>query len=98
MNFYFLAKYTKVVPPIRKTFLKPFTASAVMAICTIGSYILFNNILHGSRIAVIGALIIAIAVYFIFILIFKTLTKDDVLLLPKGDKLYAAMKNKKLID
>ena len=98
MNFYFLAKYTKVVPPIKKTFVKPFMASAIMAICTILSYKLFNNLLNGSRIAVIGALIIAVVVYFIFIIIFKTLTRDDVLLLPKGAKLYEAMKSKKLID
>jgi stage V sporulation protein B len=98
MNFYFLAKYTNIIPPIKKTFIKPFMASAIMAICTIVSYILFDNILNGSRIAVILALIIAVTVYFIFILVFKTLTKDDVLLLPKGLKLYEAMKKRKLID
>jgi stage V sporulation protein B len=98
MNFYFLVKYTKVVPAIRQTFIKPFTASSIMAICTILSYILFDRLLNGSRIAVILALVIALSVYFVLILIFKTLTKEDVLLLPKGDKLYAVMKKKRLIN
>ena len=98
INFYFLAKYTKITPPVRKTFIKPFIASAIMSICTILSYMLLNNILHGSKIAVILALIIAVAVYMALVILFKTLTRDDVLLLPKGANLYEAMKNKKLID
>jgi stage V sporulation protein B len=98
INFYFLAKHTKIVPPIRRTFLKPFMASAVMAICTILSYILFNSLLNGSRIAVIAALAVAVLIYGVLILVFKTLTKEDVMLLPKGEKLYAAMKKKRLID
>jgi len=98
LNFYFLAKYTKVIPSIRQTFIKPFMASAVMAICTISSYMLFNKILNGSRIAVAAALVIAITVYGILILLFKTLTHEDVLLLPKGPKIYEAMKKRKLID
>jgi stage V sporulation protein B len=98
MNFYFLAKYTKVVPSVRQTFLKPFMAAAVMAICTILSYMLFNKVLNGSRIAVLAALVIAVAVYGVCILAFKTLTRDDILLLPKGANLYEAMKKRKLID
>ena len=98
MNFYFLAKYTKVVPAVRQTFIKPFISSAVMAVFAILSYMLFNNILQGSRIAVLAALVIAISVYAVCIILFKTLTKDDVLLLPKGAKLYEAMKKRRLIN
>jgi stage V sporulation protein B len=98
MNFYFLAKHTKVVPPIQRTFMKPFIASAIMSFCTILSYILLNNILKGSKIAVIAALVIAVTIYAVLILAFKTLTRDDVLLLPKGTKIYEAMKKKKLIN
>ena len=86
------------MPPIRRTFIKPFTASAVMAICTILIYMLLDNILNGSRIAVMLAIIAAAGIYIILTLVFKTLTKDDVLLLPKGAKLYEAMKNKNLIN
>jgi stage V sporulation protein B len=98
INFYFLIKYTGVVPPIRRTFLKPFAASSVMSICTILAYTLLNNLLNGSRIATVLAIIIAAGIYIVLTLLFKTLEKDDVLLLPKGAKLYEAMKKKNLID
>jgi stage V sporulation protein B len=98
LNFYFLAKYTKVVPSIKKAFLKPFIAGAIMAVCAVLSQILFDNILHSSRIAVVFALVVAVSVYVLAVIILKTLTKEDVLLLPKGEKLYEFMKRKKFID
>jgi len=98
INFYFLAKYTKIVPSVRKTFMKPFIASAIMAVCAILSYMLLSNVLHSSKVAVLAAIIIAFAIYLVLVLVFKTLTREDVLLLPKGTKLYEGMKKWKLID
>jgi len=98
INFYFLVKHTGIVPPVRRTFMKPFMASAIMSICTILIYMLLNDILSGSRIAVMLAIIAAAGIYIILKLAFKTLTREDVLLLPKGAKLYESMKNKNLID
>ena len=97
MNLYFLARYTKIVPPVKKTFLKPFVSGAIMAACTVFAYMSLDKILHGSKIAVIAALAVALAVYGICIVAFKTLTKEDVLLLPKGEKIYEFMKRKKWI-
>ena len=98
MNFYFLAKNTGIVPPIKRTFIKPFIAGSVMSVCTISVYIILNNLLDGSRIAALIALIFAVLIYIILILVLKTLTREDIMLLPKGAKLYDAMKKKRLID
>jgi stage V sporulation protein B len=98
INFYFLKKHANIVPPVRKTFLKPFISSAVMSVCTILSYTLLERALNGSVLAVFAALVIAVGVYILLTLAFKTLTKYDVLLLPKGAKIYEAMKKKNLID
>lgn len=98
LNFYFLVKYTGIVPPLRRTFIKPFMSSSIMAICTILVYILMNNILGGSRIAIIPAVATAVLIYIILTLLSKTLTREDVLLLPKGTKIYDAMKKKNLVD
>lgn len=98
INFYFLTKYTKVIPYVGRTFMKPFIASSVMSICTILSYLLFNYILGGSHISTLIAIIIAVAVYVILVLALKTLTREDILLLPKGAKIYEAMKKRRLID
>ena len=98
INFYFLTKYTKITPSVKLTFIKPFIASSVMAISAILSYKIFNYILKSSHIATLAAIIIAVVVYVFLILIQKTLTREDVLLLPKGAKIYETMKKKRLID
>ena len=98
INFYFLVKYTGIVPPVRRTFMKPFMASAIMSICTILIYMLLDNLLNGSGIATVLAIIIAAGIYLILTLMFRTLTREDVLLLPKGAKLYEALKKRNLID
>jgi len=97
MNFYFLVRYTGIVPPIRRTFLKPFMASAIMAVCAILTYILLHR-LAGSGVATLAAIIAAAGIYIALTIAFKTLKREDVLLLPKGAKLYDAMKRKNLID
>jgi stage V sporulation protein B len=98
INFYFLVKHTGVTLPVRRVFIKPFIAGAVMSVCAVLVYMLFNNILNGSRTAAIPAIIIAAGVYIILTLAFKTLRREDVLLLPKGAAIYEAMKSKNLID
>lgn len=98
LNFYFLNKYSNIRLPVRQAFLKPLFSGICMSVCSVFTYIFLNNVLNGSKIAFIAALAVAVFTYFIFIIIFKTLTKDDVLLLPKGDKLYEFMKKKKIIN
>ena len=97
LNFYFLAKYTKALPKIRRTFVKPFVSGAIMAAFSVLCYIMTDKILNSPRIAALFALVVAVASYFISIIALKTLTKEDVLLLPKGAKLYEFMKKKNLI-
>jgi len=97
-NFYFMAKYTGVAPPLKRTVIKPLLAGAVMAVCAAGVYLPLDYFTGGSRIAALAGLFAAVVVYFALVLVFKTLTKDDVLLLPKGEKIYGAMKKRKLID
>ena len=67
---------------------KPFVATIIMAIC---SYFIYS-ILHiriASRIATILALISAVIIYIIAVVVLKVLTKDDMKMLPYGQKIYA---------
>ena len=98
LNFWFLAKYTGITPPVRRVFVKPLISGAGMSVCTVLVYRVSKNLLDGSRAAVIPAILTAVAVYIILILILKTLKREDILLLPKGAKIYAFMKNKNFID
>ncbi|MCL2813413.1 MAG: polysaccharide biosynthesis protein [Oscillospiraceae bacterium] len=98
LNFCFLAKYTKAFPDFRRTFVKPFISSAVMAVFSVLTHAAVNKISNAPRLAALAALFAAVLVYAVSIIACRTLTAEDVLLLPKGAKLYEFMKRKKLID
>jgi len=80
-------KYTGTHFSFMKTVVKPFISCAVMGIGTWGSYQLLFNLLDGSRLATVGAILIAVAIYAVMIFVTKTITREDLINLPKGTKL-----------
>lgn len=85
-----LIKYSRVVPSIFVTFLKPLFAallcggSAYAAAWLFGKLSFFAS--HNSLLT-IGALGVAVIVYLVAISMLKCFTREDVLSLPKGEKL-----------
>ena len=96
INFFFLSKTTNVVPAIKKTFFKPFISSAVTALSSILIYRLAYLFIN-EKIAAIIAIFFAAVIYIIMLFSLKTLTREDVLLLPKGTKIYIFLKKYNLI-
>ena len=80
-------KYTGTHFSFVKTVVKPFISCAVMGIGTWGSYQLLFNLLDGSRLATVGAILIAVVIYAVMIIVTKTITREDLINLPKGTKL-----------
>ena len=80
-------KYTGTHFSFMKTVVKPFISCAVMGIGTWGSYHLLYNLLDGSRLATVGAILIAVVIYAVMIFVTKTITREDLINLPKGTKL-----------
>lgn len=80
-------KYTGTHFSFMKTVVKPFISCAVMGIGTWGSYQLLFNLLDGSRLATVGAILIAVVIYAVMIFVTKTITREDLINLPKGTKL-----------
>ena len=93
VNFFFVAKY---VPKIRKIFVKPFVSALV---CSGAAFLVYNYlpIAGHSLIKTILAILTAMIVYFAMIFILKALDKDDVLLLPKGEKIYSLLHKIKFV-
>ena len=96
INFYFLSKTTSVIPAVKKTFFKPFIASAVTGLSAVLSYRAASIFIY-EKIATLVAIVLAVVIYVVMLFALKTLTKADVLLLPKGTKIYAALKKYNLI-
>lgn len=92
-----LKKTVKLDFRISKMILKPLIITIIMSIVSYGVYtgILASEIVSG-RIATIICIIVAIIVYAILVILFKILSKEDILMLPKGEKIYEILKKVKI--
>ena len=77
-----------VKPPLNivRMFGRPFVATAVMAAAAWASNGLLCRVMS-PRIAVLGAIVIACGVYFVLALLLKVINREDLVMLPKGEKL-----------
>lgn len=87
LNIMAVRKYTGTRFDLRKTVIKPLISSGVMAICAWGSFQLLNALMPGSRMATVFAIFIAVIIYAIMVFATKTITKEEVRTMPKGQKL-----------
>lgn len=97
VNFFFMAKYAKCVPSIKKVFLKPFIASAVCAAAALGSYSILVKFASESRIITVLSILIAAVIFLVTLFLIGGLEKNDILLLPKGEKIYKILLKLKAI-
>ncbi len=91
LNFYYLVRFTRFKPRLRRTYLKPFIASVFCGAAAGGSYYVLSAFIH-AKIATLISIMIAGGVYIAMLLLLRTLTSSDIILLPKGRKLQAMMK------
>ncbi len=91
-NLLSLIKYTGVKPNIYKTILKPFIAALCCGLSTI-----VLNLSSFGKIGTVLEIGVAAVVYFVVLVIFKTFEPDDVLSLPKGEKILKVLTKLKII-
>ena len=90
-NFYFLKKDVGMSMKILISLIKPLIAAGICAASAILFHRLFTA-LHPGRIAVLAAICGAAVVYFIAILLMKTITKEELELMPKGKRFTLCLK------
>jgi len=96
INFAFIAKYADIIPNIGRVFLKPFICGLLCAATALGSYLLYIKA-FSATVSTIGGILTAGIVYVILLFITKSITSDDIMLLPKGKKLCSALSKVNLI-
>lgn len=75
-------------PRYTKVFVKPLIAAVLMGAAAWASHGLLVNFLHlSSRLATVGAIVIAVAVYAALVLALRVISKEDLALMPKGEKI-----------
>ena len=94
LNCIFISRNMKVSIRYGKAFLPPMVSSAVMAACAWAVYGLAARLLHvgqSGRIMLAAALIVAIgiavAVYLVMVIVTRSVTLEDMKLIPKGEKI-----------
>ena len=87
LNLIALLSVTKVRINVLSVFLKPLICSALCAGSAWGAYRLISSFVSSDTVSTVLAIGVAGCVYVVAMLVFKGLSKDDVNMLPKGEKI-----------
>lgn len=90
LNLAYLARFIGFRPNIFKTYLKPLASTVIMAAACWAVYYFLTPVL-GMYLTLILAIAAAVIVYFVFLLLLGGITREDALLLPKGEKISAIL-------
>lgn len=93
--FYILNKNVKLDLTFRKFFLKPVLATAIMGVCSYTVFLLLNSIIPGNK-ATIISILFAMIIYVLSVAVLKIYNKEDIYMLPKGDKIYKILEKMKI--
>ena len=85
--FNVLKRYVKLDLPFKKFVFKPALATIIMGVCSYTTYSILNGIISGNK-ATIISIIFAIVIYLISVVALKIYNKEDIYMLPKGEKIY----------
>ncbi len=97
-NFVVLKKETGVKIDTATVIIKPLVASVLCGGGAYGAYALLTRFAGiGNSVSCIIAVGVAVVVYAISVLLMKTLVKNDILMLPKGEKIAKILEKYKLI-
>ena len=96
INFRFLSKYANITPAIVKVFIKPLISAVICAAAAGFSYILFEKFIS-AKIASVCAIAFAGIVYIIMLLLLKGVNREEIIMLPKGNKIYTVLCKLKLM-
>lgn len=97
VNFLVLIRFIPLKITLVKYIIKPLAAGIIMGGVAFGLYTFIHSLLGGTGytanlIAALIAIAAAGIVYIALILIFRTMDKNDILLLPSGAKIYNALR------
>ena len=93
LNLAVVWRTEKNAPGVFSVFAKPLLASALMAAAAKGVYALAETVLHLPSVLCIALTVgVAVVVYAVLVMALRILTKDDVALLPKGEKVAKFLK------
>jgi stage V sporulation protein B len=96
VSIHMVRKITKSKFDYMSMFIKPLVAGGLCAIAASASHTFISRIKPGS-LATIAAIAVAGIVYVVVLVLIRGIAKDDVLMLPKGEKIAKTLEKHRLI-
>ncbi len=87
VNLFFVWLIVRDKPNYFDIFTKPLAASLLMAVSAKAAYALAHRVVSSNLVCVGAAVALAVVVYAALVLALRIMTRDDLALLPKGDRL-----------
>lgn len=92
-----LVKQTKIKLDFKTVFLKPLISGIICGITAVGTYFLLSKS-FSNGVSTLASIGVAAVFYVISLIFLKTLAKDDILMLPKGEKLVKILAKRNLLS
>ena len=90
-----LRKNIKLNLPISKILIKPLIAVTIMGICSYFTYSVLIGII-AKKLATIIAMVVAVIIYGLAIVALKVFSKEEILQLPSGNRIYGLLRKLKI--
>ena len=87
LNWFAVKRYIGLKCDLSVTVLKPAFCTGIMAICAAGSYRVLFVLMEGSRLATVISILLAAVLYFVMLIVTRSVTKDELLNLPQGNRI-----------
>ena len=97
INFVFAIKYSHLTAGIFKAFLPPLIAMVCCVPVTVASFLLFKQIMPAEVLATLLSVFITALLYVVALFVTRAFSKEDIMMLPKGKKIYNFLVRKKLM-
>ncbi len=91
LNLVHIQRLHRVLPPIGQTLLRPLAASIGMAACADILYITLSGFLPAAM-ATLLSIVLASGIYLALLLHLRAVAREDVLMMPKGEKIANALR------
>jgi stage V sporulation protein B len=92
LSYIVLLRTIKLDLKFGKTVIKPIIATSIMGICSYYLFLLLSGIIS-ARIATIISILFAIIIYLLAVIALKILTKEELKMIPYGNKLVKILQN-----
>ena len=97
MNIIMLRKYSGSRFDFVGSAFKPFVAALLCGASAFGTKLLVAKITDSNFVISVASIVIAVAVYVVFVILLKIIQKSDIISLPKGEKLLKVLEKLKVI-